>query len=160
MANADALRTRAAAAATTSTITKSQFTTTLTLATTSVVSGQPINASITIVNRTRRPISFPSCRIDAALLVGIASAAIPFSPLNGDVICRTVIRPGVNIVRQLIPTTYLGCSNLKAPFCKTNGTAPPLPAGRYHTVITWLDVPSVVPHPAPLTIVVKAFANR
>ncbi len=156
MVNADAVRTGAAPTANTSSITKSQFTTPLTLAATSVVSGRPINASIAIVNRTRHSIGFPSCRIDASLLVGIEPAAIPFSPLNGAVGCRTVIRPGVNMFKESIPTTYQGCSDLKAPFCEAIETAPPLPVGTYRTVITWLDVPSVVPHPKPITVVVKA----
>jgi hypothetical protein len=147
---------KVAAMSKTSTATKGQLTTTLALVTTNVASGQPISASVTIVNRTSRSISYPSCRGDASLLVGIESDAIPFSPLSGDVYCQTVIHPGVNTFKEPILTTYLGCNGIKQPRCPANHTMPPLPAGTYHTAISWFDVPPSIPHPQPLTVVVRA----
>jgi hypothetical protein len=144
----------------TSTATKGQFTTTLALATTNVVSGQPISASITIVNRTSRSISYPSCRSDASLLVGIENDAIPFSPLSGDVYCQSAIHPGVNMFKEPILTTYLGCNGINQPRCPANHIPPPLPAGTYHTAITWFDVPPSIPHPLPLTVVVRALLRH
>lgn len=148
------------AVANTSTATKGQLTTTLALAATNVVSGQPISASITIVNRTSQAISYPSCRIDASLLVGIESDAIPFSPLNGDVRCQPAIHPGVNTFKEPILTTYLGCNDLKQPRCGANHAPTPLPADTYHTATTWFDVPPSIPHPQPLTVVVRALRSH
>ena len=156
--------TTAGAASQSSTTTVRGFTTTLSIATTNTVAGRSIAASITIVNSTRRSLSYPSCTVDASLTIGLTSATAPYDAISGAVGCRTVIAPGTNTLTEEIPTTYLACGASQlgrvALACLPDSKGTPLPVGRYVTDISWYGVPSEIPHPRPLTVVLTAFGSH
>jgi hypothetical protein len=136
----------------TATASHDRFTTTLTVSRTAVSAGTPIPSILVIINHTGRAVSFFSCLGDASLEVGIGSARVPFNPLSGAIGCFTRLEPGRNVFRESILTDYLGCGGSGVPPCGSPPIIDPLPVGTYQTSIDWEQVPHVVPHPAPLTI--------
>jgi hypothetical protein len=121
----------------------------LTLAEHRVVAGHPIKGTMLLTNTSDRAIIVNTCAIDGWLAVGLSGHGISPSFFHPAVGCDPSVRlaPGTTRARVTVVTTYTTCSQSEpggnapspsSPNCTvSNGkqVPPPLPAGRYSTVV-------------------------
>jgi len=132
---------------------------TLALGSRRVVAGDPIAGVVTVTNNTTATIPIEACP-DEWLSVGVSSRRVPYEPLGGGPFCVASfgLRPGRNVFRVTLSTTYTTCSMNPAitsedsPRCLSPMRMPSLPAGRYHTRIVIEGVNGTWSWPAPLTV--------
>jgi hypothetical protein len=121
----------------------------LTLAAHRVVAGHPIKGTVVLTNTSDRAITVNTCAIDGWLAVGLSGHGMSPSFFHSAVGCDPTVRltPGTSRVHVTVVTRYTTCSQSEpggnapspsSPNCTvSNGTQvpPPLPAGRYSTVV-------------------------
>lgn len=104
----------------------------ITLASTSVRAGQPIEATFVVTNLTRRAIEVGGC----------AGQQYVIYPTDGPVhnqiiepsnLCSYSLSPGSHVTRAEMPTTYMGCGEKGVPSCGEPPRMSALPAGTYTT---------------------------
>jgi len=125
----------------------SPITVRLSLQRTSATPGTPIHATVVFVNSSHRAVTVESCASNGWLFVGLSSARIPFTAITTMVACAATVhlRPGSTRFAVTVRTSYSQCGgrsrSITNPPCTPNGM-PPLPAGRYHTDVQIIGVPS------------------
>jgi hypothetical protein len=116
----------------------------LAMDTTVVHAGGSLHGILVVINNTGRPI--PYC--NGVAIVGLAKPGVPFSPnepLSGCVVGHASTLPlgksrrPVTIDTRFQSCTPRGRTSRDAPRCAGHHhlTIPPLPRGRYHTVVIW-----------------------
>ena len=123
---------------------------TLRVSTTTVQAGQPIPATLIIVNNTGHRARVDSCRTDGVFGMDLENRQIPQGIFTGAVACSRTVHPGRNVFHREISTDYNTCGGNAGRPCPA-----PLPAGIYHTVINWPRFSAHVPKPGTLTIRLK-----
>ncbi len=121
----------------------------LDLSTARVVVGDPINATVTMKNLTRRSITVEGCAADGWLHVGLENQVIKFSPGFLLMACAPTIKlaPGANVFSATISTSYSQCTSgssvtASLPACTPRGGPPLLPAGYYKTKVVVVGLPA------------------
>lgn len=94
-----------------------------------------------------------SCPTDGTFTVGLSSAAIPYRPLSGAVLCSMRFPRGVTVLRVTVSARYQRCGGRGVPACiRGPEPTPPLPRGLYVTSVGWAGVPSFVVRPAAIEV--------
>lgn len=119
-----------------------------------VPAGRPFHGHLVLINNTGRPV--PYC--NGVANVGLAKPGLPFEPVeraSGCVVDRSpTLPPGeshwpITLLTQFQSCTSGGDAAPTAPCCLAGPsggvTMPPLPPGRYHTVVVWHFSRSVRP---------------
>ena len=117
------------------------------------VAGQPIQGTLAIINTTGTSVPI-SCGLSSWLTIGLQNGEVAFHAAFNLPVCmsQAVLKPGTTKLPISIPTTYSQCTEsgpaaTRAPRCVQSpgkphsGSLPPLPAGRYRTVVV-LDGPT------------------
>jgi hypothetical protein len=107
------------------------------------LAGQPIKGTVVLTNATSRPITVETCARNGWLQVGLKGQGYTYEATSTLVACPPSIRlaPGANHFRVTVLTNYEGClqrggeSLTSLPSCTSTGP-PPLPAGRYSTIVS------------------------
>jgi hypothetical protein len=107
-----------------------------------VVAGQPMKATVVLTNTTSREITVESCTQNDWLQVGLKGRGYTYQASSTLIACAPSIRlaPGTNPFPVSVLTTYERClqpggeSLTWLPPCTSTGP-PPLPAGRYSTIV-------------------------
>jgi hypothetical protein len=133
----------------------------LSLDATAVRAGRPLHANLVLINNTGQPI--PYC--NGVANVGLAKPGLPFRPVEPASGCAVDHSPTIPVGDSRWPvdvlTRFQTCTTSsnptpQTPQCVTgpNGevTIPPLPAGRYHTVVVWDLSASVGPAGADVEV--------
>jgi hypothetical protein len=121
----------------------------LTLVAHRVVAGHPIRGTVVLTNTSDRTITVNTCAIDGWLAVGLSGHGMSPSFFHPAVRCDPTVRltPGTSRVHVTVATRYPMCSQSEpggnvpspsSPNCTVsngNQVPPPLPAGRYSTVV-------------------------
>ena len=140
----------------TSSVTKGDFTTTLTLDRTAVTAGASIKATLVIDNHTSGAVRLP-CLVNGDMTMGLANSAVPSMFASGLVACQDSLPVGKSAYHETIRATYPTCSvdgptDASSPRCDPGGAVPALPVGRYHTTISWFGMPKQIPQPTALLV--------
>gem|GEM_PF-5076036 len=124
---------------------------------TRVPAGDPLSGYATLTNNTARPLVIGGCPGDW-LIVGLASARIPFSPaVADDCFGRTKLAPGIHRISITGYTTYSGCGggpSMHELPCPRFGD-PLLPLGTYSVKVITMGLPrgATTVQPAPVQLV-------
>lgn len=121
----------------------------LTLTAHRVVAGHPIKGTVVLTNTSDRVLTVNTCAVNGWLAVGLSGHGAPQSFFHTAVGCQPSVRlqPGTHRFHVIVPTTYTTCAQAEPagnapspsfPNCTvSNGKQipPPLPAGKYSTVV-------------------------
>ena len=139
----------------------------LSLAGRRAVAGHPIHGTLTVLNTTGAPVRV-SCGLSSWAAIGLRNRDVAFQATFDVPICasQAALKPGTTQFAISVPTTYGQCTEsgspvLGIPRCvasrgkPSRRTPPPLPVGRYWTVVV-LDGPTyqgfALSAPIPVTI--------
>lgn len=114
---------------------------------TTFVAGHDIDGTLVVMNRGRRSVELNAgCGVKYTIVLKNRT----YNPGVGFFDTCTgrpfVLRPGRNILKVKISTTYLGCTDTATqattthPACTASGAPPPLPPGRYTAVLKGQDL--------------------
>lgn len=144
----------------------------LTLATNRVVAGHPIKGTVALTNTTQKAITVNTCAIDGWLDVGLQDSSYSPSFFHPAVGCDPSVRlePGANRYPVTVVTTYSSCqapqpsgtSPSSFPTCTVSDgreRPPPLPAGRYSTVVEFVGLAGLTQTPNRVVVTLKAPAK-
>lgn len=109
-----------------------------------VVAGQSIKATVVLTNATSRPVTVESCAQNGWLQVGLKGHGYTYQATRTLIACPPSIRlaTGANHFGVTVLTNYEGClqpggeSRRSLPSCTSTGPPPPLPPGRYSTIVS------------------------
>ena len=121
----------------------------LTLAAHRVVAGHPIKGSMVLTNTSEREITVNTCALDGWLAVGLSGHGATPSFFHPAVRCNPSVRlaPGTHRFHVTVSTSYTTCTGAEPagntpsssfPNCAVSHgkqIPPPLPAGKYVTVV-------------------------
>jgi hypothetical protein len=139
--------------------TKSSLSVRITLDHTTVRAGTDLHGVAYITNSSSRPLLVPSCTKSGLVDVGIENKTFTWQLVVGGVGCAENyhVPPGTLRVHFEVLTTYDTCvpkasdSDASSPIC-IDHRPPPLPKGKYHTVIAMLGLPPGTTLSHPLTV--------
>jgi hypothetical protein len=145
----------------------------LTLAAHRVVAGHPIEGTVVLTNISDREIAVNTCAIDGWLAVGLSGRDISPSFFHPAVGCDPSVRlaPGSHRFHVTVSTSYTTCTGAEPagnapspsfPNCTvSNGkqTPPPLPAGKYSTVVQLVGLDGETQPPNRVVVTLSAPAK-
>jgi hypothetical protein len=137
------------------TATSLDWTVTLSVARTSARPGTSIPATLTVDNRSGRPIDIVGCPgTDYEIVAG--SSKVPNSPVIPSVLCTSKIGPGLHIFHTKVQTMYVSCGGgAESPPCGHPPKLSPLPVGVYHTQLILPGATSPLPVPRAFSITLE-----
>jgi hypothetical protein len=120
--------------------------------------GTPIDGTVTVTNTTSEGIGIAWCPADAPVAVGLAGRGVTFVPVSPSHGCPPTFKelaPGITNFRVAVSTRRWPCNPPGVVAIRTDCTpAPPLPAGRYRTVVVPTAFPDSSSGPANVVSVV------
>jgi hypothetical protein len=139
--------------------TSSSLSVRITLDKTTVPAGTRLDGVAYITNSSDRSVLVPSCNKGGLLAVGIQNKTIPWQLAIAGVGCTTNyhVPPGTMRIAFQVFTTYDSCvrqaSNAvgSEPLC-VDQRPPPLPTGKYYTVVGMLGLPPGTKLSPPLSV--------
>ena len=139
--------------------TRSSLSVRITLDKTTVRAGTYLHGVAYITNSSNQSLLVPSCNKGGLLAVGIQNKAIPWQLAIAGVGCITKyhVPPGTMRIAFEAPTTYDSCAGnagdsiSSEPLC-VHRLPPPLPKGKYYTVVGMLGLPPGTTLSSPLTV--------
>jgi hypothetical protein len=145
----------------------------LTLAAHRVVAGHPIKGTMVLTNTSDRVITVNTCAIDGWVAVGLSGHGISPSFFHPAVGCDPSVRlaPGSHRFHVTVSTSYTSCTaadpagnapSPSFPNCtESNGKQipPPLPAGKYSTVVQIVGLDGETQSPNRVVVTLSAPAK-
>jgi hypothetical protein len=145
----------------------------LTLATHRIVAGHPIKATVVLTNTADHGLTVNTCAIDGWLAVGLSGQTASQSFFHSAVGCKPSVRlaPGTRRFHVTVSTTYTTCTGAvpagnaptsSFPDCTVSDgrqTPPPLPAGRYSTVVQLVGLDGETQPPNRIVVTLSAPAK-
>jgi hypothetical protein len=146
----------------------------LTLAAHRVVAGHPIKGTVVLTNTADRAITVNTCALDGWLAVGLSGQTASQSFFHSAVGCKpsVTLAPGTRRVHIMVSTTYTTCTEAEPagntpsssfPNCTVSDgrpTSPPLPAGRYSTVVQLVGLDGETRPPNRIVVTLSAPAKQ
>jgi hypothetical protein len=142
--------------------TRSSFSVRITLDNTRVRAGTYLHGVAYVTNSSNQPLLVPSCNKGGLLAVGIQNKAIPWQLAIAGTGCtaKYYVPPGTMRIAFEAPTTYDSCVRQASdavgnePLC-VHQLPPPLPKGKYYTVVGMLGLPPGTSLATPLTVILN-----
>jgi hypothetical protein len=145
----------------------------LTLAAHRVVAGHPIKGTVVLTNTSDEEITVNTCAVDGWLTVGLSGHGTSPSFFHPAVGCDPSVRlsPGTHRFHVTVRTTYTTCTGAEPagnapsssfPDCTvSNGrqTPPPLPTGKYATVVQFVGLDGQTRAPNQIVVTLSAPTN-